>query len=36
MELLLIFWCKQAMENNDAYIGALAEELWESNDLGSY
>ena len=30
------FWIKQALENNDAYIGALAQQLWDDYKLGTY
>ena len=30
------FWIKQALENNDAYIGALAQQVWDEYKLGSY
>ena len=30
------FWIKQALENNDAYIGALAQQVWDDYKLGTY
>jgi len=30
------FWCKQALENDDEYIGALAQQVWDDFKLGSY
>jgi TPR repeat protein len=30
------FWIKQCLENNDEYIRALAQQLWEDFQLGSY
>ena len=30
------FWIKQALENDDAYIGALAQQLWDEYKLGTY
>ena len=30
------FWIKQAIENNDAYIGAIAQQLWDEYKLGTY
>ena len=30
------FWIKQALENDDAYIGALAQQLWDDYKLGTY
>ncbi len=30
------FWMKQALENNDAYIGALAQQAWDDFKLGTY
>ena len=30
------FWIKQAIENNDAYIGALAQQVWDEYKLGTY
>ena len=30
------FWIKQALENNDEYIGILAQQVWDDFKLGSY
>ena len=30
------FWIKQALENNDEYIGALAQQVWDDYKLGTY
>jgi len=30
------FWIKQALENNDEYIGALAQQVWDDFKLGTY
>ena len=29
-------WIKQALENNDEYIGALAQKVWDDFKLGTY
>ena len=30
------FWIKQALENDDEYIGALAQQVWDDYKLGTY